>query len=367
MAKKTEIGYFIPPKFKKQPFDFKGLDEMCGKHFMYASKGRWCLYHILKSLKVKGPVLLPAYCCSTVLEPLEALHLEYHFYDILPHTLNADLNSVKMQVDKVNPDCVIAVSMYGNPCQLTELEHYCKEKGIALVDDAAQSFGAKQNGRFVGTFGDAGFFAFSPGKPFSGHMGGLFWTKEVYSVSYIHHPIFHRITYKNFCVNRMGWIHNHDRLIPGILKKITDYLSRKIDIKNDGCEKFENEILGGIYYDSFHGHTPLRTQLSKRLKKELVGTQVFLQVYPDTDNNNEGIAHKYVFVCETRTAADELLCYLKEYGIAAQKGYKLLTSDLTNLPGSRQIDGCVVEIPLDPNEQAHEYVVKVINNYIKKI
>ena len=56
--------------------------------------------------------------------------------------------------------CLLVASMYGNPADMVQLEGLCKEHGIKLIDDAAQSFGAKIQDRFIGTFGDAGFMAF---------------------------------------------------------------------------------------------------------------------------------------------------------------------------------------------------------------
>ena len=361
-----EIGYFTPPAFSKRPLDIDAFGKILGKHLIYASKGRWCLYHILKSLHIKGPVLLPVYCCSTVLDPLDSLGITYGFYDIQPETLNADLESVREQISLLRPDCIIAVSMYGNPCCLSELEQICKDNNIALIDDAAQSIGAKLNGKYVGTFGDAGFFAFSPGKPFSGHTGGFLWTKEPYEIHYKHHALFHRLTYWNYKVNRIGWVRNKNKQLPRVLKKLTDFLTRSIDIKYDGMEPFESSIMGGIMYDSWNYHTPMRTQLATQLKGEMVQTGLFQILIPLSNGGAQGIAHKYVLVCKSSLVADNLLCFLKEKNVAAQKGYRMLSDDLTLLPGAREVDGCVIEIPLDPNLNAYQYIKTIINEFIKR-
>ena len=64
--------------------------------------------------------------------------------------------------------------LYGNPVDYPGIEKICKDFGVKLIDDAAQSFGAKLNGRLAGTWGDAGFFSFSPGKSTPGHLGSFF-------------------------------------------------------------------------------------------------------------------------------------------------------------------------------------------------
>ena len=240
------IGYFTPPKFDKRPLSVECLNKEFGKEFSYASKGRYCLYHILISLHVRGPVLLPVYCCSSLLEPLKRLGLEYYFYDISEEDCNADLESVRESVARYNPDCIIAVSMYGNPCCLPELERLCHAHGIQLIDDAAQSVGAEVAGRKVMTFGDAGFFSLSPGKPFAGHLGGFFWSSQPCSLKYIKRPLLHKLVYKDFCLNRLYGIKNANSTAAKVIKRLSSYLQRHIDIANDGYSNFESEVMGGI-------------------------------------------------------------------------------------------------------------------------
>jgi len=95
--------------------------------------------------------------------------------------------------------------MYGNPANLIEIEKFCKKKRIKLIDNAAQSFGAKLDGRFVGPFGAAGFISFSPGKPAAGHMGSFFWSSnEKYNFIRTSNVLFHYISYLDFYFNRLN-------------------------------------------------------------------------------------------------------------------------------------------------------------------
>ena len=154
-------------------------------------------------------MLVPIYCCESILQPIKELGLKWYCYDINAEDLNPDVSSVESSVEKYGADCVVAVSMYGNPAELDQLELICQRKGVKLIDDAAQSFGATLNGKNVGYFGKAGFFSFSPGKPLAGHMGGAFRTEnETYQIKYIKHTLAHKIVYKDFEHNRLN---NHFR------------------------------------------------------------------------------------------------------------------------------------------------------------
>jgi dTDP-4-amino-4,6-dideoxygalactose transaminase len=66
----------------------------------------------------------------------------------------------------VTPDtrAVIAVHLYGKPCRMDRIQDVCRKHGLRLIEDCAQSHGARYRGRVTGTFGDAGAFSFYPTK-----------------------------------------------------------------------------------------------------------------------------------------------------------------------------------------------------------
>jgi dTDP-4-amino-4,6-dideoxygalactose transaminase len=59
---------------------------------------------------------------------------------------------------------VLAVHLYGQPCEMEKLTEVCKEKGLFLIEDCAQAHGALFNGTAVGAFGDLAAFSFYPTK-----------------------------------------------------------------------------------------------------------------------------------------------------------------------------------------------------------
>jgi dTDP-4-amino-4,6-dideoxygalactose transaminase len=73
---------------------------------------------------------------------------------------------------------VLAVSMYGQPCDLSGLEALCADRGVALVEDGAQSLGASHRGRPVGGFGAAGCFSFYVNKLVACGEGGAVVTDD---------------------------------------------------------------------------------------------------------------------------------------------------------------------------------------------
>ena len=74
-----------------------------------------------------------------------------------------DIDEVKAHITP-RTKAVLVVHLYGDSCEMDELEQLCRERGIMLVEDCAQSFGTLYAGRPHGSFGDIACFSFYPTK-----------------------------------------------------------------------------------------------------------------------------------------------------------------------------------------------------------
>lgn len=85
------------------------------------------------------------------------------FVDIDPYTFNIDLNQVEQAInDKTR--AVIPVHLFGQPVDMNALKTLCDRKGLIIVEDCAQSFGAHIDNKMTGSFGAFGAFSFFPSK-----------------------------------------------------------------------------------------------------------------------------------------------------------------------------------------------------------
>lgn len=85
------------------------------------------------------------------------------FVDINPKTFNIDLNRLEAAIGP-KTKAVIPVHIFGQPVDMPALMDICKARGLKVVEDCAQSFGAHINGKMTGSFGDFGAFSFFPSK-----------------------------------------------------------------------------------------------------------------------------------------------------------------------------------------------------------
>ncbi len=116
-------------------------------------------------------VVVPTFCCTAVAPPIVNLGAIPVFADVGEY-LNLTAANV---VDACTPTtkAVIVPHLFGNPAEIEEIEKIARAKNIAVIDDAAQAFGATIDGRPAGSFGDAGIISFGAEKVCSGIGGGV--------------------------------------------------------------------------------------------------------------------------------------------------------------------------------------------------
>jgi perosamine synthetase len=97
------------------------------------------------------------------------------FADVDPRTLNLDPAAVEAAVTE-RTKAVVAVDIYGYPCELDELRSICDRHGLALIEDACEALGARYRGAPVGSQGPPAVFAFYPNKQLTTGEGGMVTT-----------------------------------------------------------------------------------------------------------------------------------------------------------------------------------------------
>ncbi|MCA8980305.1 MAG: DegT/DnrJ/EryC1/StrS family aminotransferase [Planctomycetes bacterium] len=91
--------------------------------------------------------------------------------DVDPHTALMDLEQVPaLLTDRTR--AVIPVHLYGNAVNVPRLVAQVEPRGVAVVEDCAQSHGARFEGRMTGTMGDAAAFSFYPTKNLGAYGDG---------------------------------------------------------------------------------------------------------------------------------------------------------------------------------------------------
>ncbi|MGH3131882.1 MAG: DegT/DnrJ/EryC1/StrS family aminotransferase, partial [Gaiellaceae bacterium] len=97
------------------------------------------------------------------------------FADIDPATLNLDPAAVEAAVTE-RTRAIVAVDIFGYPCELDALRALSERHGLALIEDACEALGAEYRGATVGSHGPSAVFAFYPNKQMTTGEGGIVTT-----------------------------------------------------------------------------------------------------------------------------------------------------------------------------------------------
>lgn len=99
------------------------------------------------------------------------------FADVDPRTLNMDPASVEAAITE-RTKAIVAVDIFGYPCELDELREVAERHGLAVIQDSAEALGAEYKGVPVGGHGVPAIFGFYPNKQLATGEGGVVTTHD---------------------------------------------------------------------------------------------------------------------------------------------------------------------------------------------
>ncbi len=149
--------------------DYLNAAEVCS-----FDSGRSGLYALLKVMSIGAgdEVLLQAYTCVVVPNPVLWCGARPVYVDIDENTLNMDVDDLARKITP-RSRAIIVQHTFGNPAPLDEIMELARRHNLAVIEDCAHALGAEYHGRKLGTFGDAAFFSFGRDKIISAVYGGV--------------------------------------------------------------------------------------------------------------------------------------------------------------------------------------------------
>ena len=135
------------------------------------------LAYILADVKKNDEVICPIFTCTATNIPLLYIGAKIKFADIDPKTMNIDIQSVKKLITR-KTKAIVFVNYGGLPCDLKELNAIAKKRKIILIQDAAQSLGAKYNNKSIVKYADYTIYSFQAIKQITSGDGGMLVFKD---------------------------------------------------------------------------------------------------------------------------------------------------------------------------------------------
>src|SRR5262249_46598870 len=125
----------------------------------------------IRALGLSGEVLTTPFTFPATPHSLSWSGITPVFCDVDPTTLNLDPAAAERAITPRTTG-ILAVHVYGTPCDVNALQRVADRHGLKIIYDAAHAFGVRVGNRPIGSFGDASMFSFHATKLFHTAEGG---------------------------------------------------------------------------------------------------------------------------------------------------------------------------------------------------
>ncbi|BAO80588.1 predicted pyridoxal phosphate-dependent enzyme apparently involved in regulation of cell wall biogenesis [Serpentinimonas raichei] len=148
-----------------QAFEAEAAAYLGVKHAISCANGTDALHLALRALGL-GPgdeVITTPFTFIATAEAIAYVGAKTVFVDIDPRSFNLDVEQVARAIGP-RTKALLPVHLFGQPANMAPLQALAQQHGLHLIEDCAQSFGARVAGRMTGSIGDVSAFSFFPSK-----------------------------------------------------------------------------------------------------------------------------------------------------------------------------------------------------------
>lgn len=188
---------------------------------------------------------------------------------------------------------IMAVHLYGNPCEMDKIKNLCNKYNLYLIEDCAQSHGATYKGIMTGAFGDVGCFSFYPTKNLGAFGDGgcvVCDSDEIYNKIRTFRNYGSREKYKNELV--------------GANSRLDELQAALLLVKLGYIEKINEE----------------RRIVAKRYQEGIRNKRINL---PEERTEARCVYHQYVVRTHSKETRNALISFLKDKGISTMIHYPI--------------------------------------------
>ena len=178
-----EVAKVLRTKFIGQGPRIPEFEQKFAKKFKmkYAVAVNSCtaalhLAYILAGVKRGDEVVGPLFTCSATWHPVLQLGAKPVFVDI-KDDFTIDPKDLERKITK-RTKAIVVIHYGGCMCDMEKIMKIAKKYKLPVIEDAAQSLGAKYKGKYAGTIGDYGCFSFQAIKYMTTIDGGMLVMKD---------------------------------------------------------------------------------------------------------------------------------------------------------------------------------------------
>lgn len=306
------------------------------------TNGHMALELLLQSLNLKGEVITTPFTFASTTHAIVRNGLQPVFADINKDDFTIDASKIENLITE-NTVAILPVHVYGNVCNVKEIQRIAEKYNLKVIYDAAHAFGERYEGHGIGEFGDASMFSFHATKVFNTIEGGA-------------------VVYK-------------DKNVGKELYKLKNFGIASEEVVNGiGANAKMNEFqaaMGICNLRHLEHEIQKRKKVVEKYRKCLEGVKG-LKLNPVQENLESNYAYfPVVFEEDFGKSRDEIYDILKENNIFARKYFYPLTNsfecfegkyDTGDTPVALEISKRILTLPLyaDLQEEQVERICSII-------
>lgn len=150
----------------------ENLNEFLGTpNIKLFTNGHLGLESVLTAFDLTGEVITTPFTFSSTTQAIVRCGLVPVFCDINKNDYTIDVNKIEELITE-KTSAIVPVHVYGNVCNIKEINRIAIKYNLKVIYDAAHVFGVKVNNTGIGSFGDASMFSFHATKVFNTIEGG---------------------------------------------------------------------------------------------------------------------------------------------------------------------------------------------------
>ncbi|NQS88897.1 DegT/DnrJ/EryC1/StrS family aminotransferase [Patescibacteria group bacterium] len=337
----TNDGEFV------QSFENKLREYLGVKDLVAVSNGTSALQIALKVLNIRGEIITTPFTFAATTNVILWEGLTPVFSDIDPETFNINPDDVERKITD-DTSAILAVHVYGNPCDVEKLQDIADKHNLELIHDAAHAFSVEYNDQPIVKYGDLSILSFHATKVFHTIEGGAI------------------ISNRDGLLDKLKLLRNHgikseeEVIIPGINAKMNEFQA----------------VMGLCNLEDIDEKIELRRKIHEYYKEKLKDLPVKFQRLTASKCN-----YSYMPVCfKDMEHRDAIYFELLKNGIRSRKYFYPLTVnydyfkkkgvDLVEKYGLKNafdISNRVLCLPLYPDLEIQEVdrVISIIEKIIK--
>ena len=322
-------------------FESKFANYIGTDYSVSCNSGTDALYMALRALNIGAgdEVITTSFTFIATSEVIVRVGAKPVFVDVRSDSFNFDLKQVALAITP-HTKAIIAVHLFGQPIDMTELMAIAKKHDLYVIEDCAQATGASWKGKKVGSIGDVGCFSFFPTKNLGACGDGGALTTNVRAIAdkiklLREHGLVREIS------NKVTYRHE----LTGLNSRLDAIQATVLTIKLKYLDRWNKQRQEAAnYYQQLLKMIP-NIQLPSALPK---GTSVWNQYTIRIPNRSS----------TSDTTRDILRNKLREKGIIAmvyyplalhlQLVYKYLDYQLGSLPEVERVSQEVLSLPMFP-------------------